>query len=122
MTGFQSEQLDYKRSGDRTCEPKHRSTLTIPLHHRSLDFNNMSYSYNSGLSILLVLLGTIIRLFKLGLITYTHQTTSYWYDLHQIWKWSKKWFKKIYRASYFEIYFFKEKDRSLMICNVNKYL
>ena len=35
MTDFQSEQLDYVRSGDRTRNLKHRSTLTIPLRHRS---------------------------------------------------------------------------------------
>ena len=36
VTDFQSEQLDYDRDGDRTRELKHRSTLTIPLRHRSL--------------------------------------------------------------------------------------
>ena len=36
MTDFQSEQLDYDRRGDRTCDLKHRSTLTIPLRRRSL--------------------------------------------------------------------------------------
>ena len=35
MTDFQSEQLDYDMSGDRTYDLKHRSTLTIPLRHRS---------------------------------------------------------------------------------------
>ena len=34
MTDLQSEQLDYDKSGDRTCDLKHRSTLTIPLSHR----------------------------------------------------------------------------------------
>ena len=38
MTDFQSEQLDYDRSGDRTCDLKHRSTLTIPLCHRQRDW------------------------------------------------------------------------------------
>ena len=33
VTDFQSEQLGYDRSGDRTCDLKHRSTLTIPLSH-----------------------------------------------------------------------------------------
>ena len=33
MTDFQSEQLDYDRSGNRTRDLKHRSTLTIPLRH-----------------------------------------------------------------------------------------
>ena len=32
MTDFQTEQLDYDRSGDRTCDPK--CLLTIPLRHR----------------------------------------------------------------------------------------
>ena len=36
MTDFQSEQLDYDRSGYRTRDVKHRSTLTIPLRHRSM--------------------------------------------------------------------------------------
>ena len=36
MTDFQSEQLNYDRSADRTRDPKQRSTLAIPLHHRSL--------------------------------------------------------------------------------------
>ena len=36
MTDFQSEQFDYDRSGDRTLDFKHSSTLTIPLRHRSL--------------------------------------------------------------------------------------
>ena len=35
VTDFQSEQLDYDKSGDRTRELKHKSTLTIPLLHRS---------------------------------------------------------------------------------------
>ena len=35
MTDFQSEQLDYDRSGDRTCDFKHTSTLIIPLRRRS---------------------------------------------------------------------------------------
>ena len=36
MTDFQSEQLDYDRNGYRTRDVKHRSTLTIPLRHRSM--------------------------------------------------------------------------------------
>ena len=36
MTDFQSKQLDYDRSGDRTRDLKHSSTLTIPLRHRSI--------------------------------------------------------------------------------------
>ena len=37
MTDFQSEQLDYNRSGDQTGDLKHISTLTIPLsRHRSI--------------------------------------------------------------------------------------
>ena len=36
MTDFQSEQLDYDRSGDRTHDLNHRSTLIIPLRHRPL--------------------------------------------------------------------------------------
>ena len=35
VTDFQSEQLDYDRSGDRTRNLKHRSTLTMPLRHPS---------------------------------------------------------------------------------------
>ena len=35
MTDFQSEQLYQDRSGDRTHDLKHRSTLTIPLRRRS---------------------------------------------------------------------------------------
>ena len=37
MTDFQSEQLDYDRREDRTRNLKHRSTLTLPLRHRSLN-------------------------------------------------------------------------------------
>ena len=37
MTDFQSEQPDFDRSGDRTRDSKNRSTLTIPLCHRSSD-------------------------------------------------------------------------------------
>ena len=33
VTDFQSEQLDCDRSGGRARDLKHRSTLTIPLHH-----------------------------------------------------------------------------------------
>ena len=36
ITDFQSEQLDYDRSGDGTHDLKHRSMLTLPLRHRSL--------------------------------------------------------------------------------------
>ena len=36
MTDFQSKQLDYDKSRDQTRDLKHRSTLTIPLRHRSL--------------------------------------------------------------------------------------
>ena len=37
MTAFQPEQLDYNRSEDQTRDLKHRSTLTIPLRHCSLN-------------------------------------------------------------------------------------
>ena len=36
MTDFQSKQLDYDRSGDRTRDLKRSSTLTIPPRHRSM--------------------------------------------------------------------------------------
>ena len=38
MTDFQSKQLDYDRSGDRTRDLKHSNTLTISLRHRSITF------------------------------------------------------------------------------------
>ena len=33
ITDYQSEQLDHDRSGNRTCNLEHSSTLTIPLYH-----------------------------------------------------------------------------------------
>ena len=44
MTDFQSEQLDYDRSGDRTRDLKHKCTLTIILRHRSLKMNFIAFA------------------------------------------------------------------------------
>ena len=45
MNVFQSKQLDYDRSGDRTRDFKYRSTLTIPLHHRVISSEYLFFSF-----------------------------------------------------------------------------
>ena len=42
MSDFQSEQLDYDRSGDRTRDLKHRITVTIP-DNSIVDMNYILY-------------------------------------------------------------------------------
>ena len=78
MTDFQSEQLGYDRSGDRTRDPKHRSTLAIPLRHCS--FCVLSYITSFFLRIILLKLFQTVTLIgslhsaKQGRSTCSHQT------------------------------------------------